>query len=141
MRFWDSSGVVPLVLPESESERVRRLHLGDPIVVAWWGAEVECVSAIARAERTGRLSATAAAEGFRRLVALRRGWHEVEPSEEVRETAKRLLRVHDLRSADSLHLAAAIVAAEGRPASLEFVCLDDRLRVAAGREGFAVVPS
>jgi hypothetical protein len=49
--------------------------------------------------------------------------------------------VHDLRSAHSLHLAAAIAAAEGRPASLEFVCLDDRLRVAAGREGFAVVPS
>jgi predicted nucleic acid-binding protein len=117
------------------------VHAGDPVVVAWWGAAVECVSAITRAERVGRLSATRAAEGLRRLVALSRAWHEVEPSEEVRETAKRLLRVHDLRAADSLHLAAAFVAAESRPASLEFACLDDRLRLAAGREGFAVVPT
>ena len=59
----------------------------------------------------------------------------------MREAAKRLLRVHDLRAADSLHLAAAFVAAETRPSSLAFVCLDDRLRLAASREGFAVVPA
>ena len=98
-------------------------------------------SAVARADRLGRLSAPGAVEGFRRLVALRKGWHEIEPGEEVREAAKRLLRVHDLRAADSLHLAAAFVAAESRPASLEFACLDERLRLAAGREGFAVVPA
>ena len=141
MRFWDSSAVVPLLVPELASERLRRLHASDPVVIAWWGAEVECVSAVARAERVGRLSVTGAAEGLRRLVALRRGWHEIEPSEEVREAAKRLLRVHDLRAADALHLAAAFVAAESRSASLGFVCLDDRLRLAAGREGFAVVPA
>ncbi len=141
MRFWDSSAVVPLLVPERASERLRRLHANDPVVLAWWGAEVECVSAVARAERVGRLSASGASEGLRRLIALRREWHEIEPSEEVREAAKRLLRVHDLRAADSLHLAAAFVAAESRPASLEFVCLDDRLRVAAGREGFAIVPA
>jgi hypothetical protein len=117
------------------------VHANDPVVIAWWGAEIECVSAVDRAERAGRLSATGVAEGLRRLASLRRGWHEIEPSEEVREAAKRLLRVHDLRAAASLHLAAAIVAAETRPASLEFVCLDDRLRLAAGREGFSVVPA
>ncbi len=140
MRFWDSSAVVPLLVPEVESERLRKLHASDPVVIAWWGTEVECVSALARAERLARLPSTGASEGFRRLAALRGSWHEVEPSEEVRESAKRLLRVHDLRAADSLHLAAAFVAAESRPASLEFVCLDDRLRLAAGREGFAVLP-
>jgi predicted nucleic acid-binding protein len=141
VRFWDSSAVVPLLVPELASEPIRRLHASDPVVIVWWGAEVECVSAVARADRLGRLSTPGAVEGFRRLVALRKGWHEIEPSEEVREAAKRLLRVHDLRAADALHLAAAFVAAETRPASLEFVCLDDRLRLAAGREGFAVIPS
>jgi hypothetical protein len=129
------------LVPEAASDRLRRLHVSDPVVIAWWGAELECVSAVARAERTGRLSAAGAAEGFRRLVGLRRGWHEIEPSEDVREAAKRLLRVHDLRAMDSLHLAAALVASEGRPASLEFVCLDDRLRTAAEREGFGIVPA
>ena len=141
MRFWDSSAIVPLLVPELTSERLLRLHGSDPVVIAWWGAVVECVSAVARAERGGQLAAAGAAEGLRRLVTLSRGWHEVEPSEEVREAAKRLLRVHDLRAADSLHLAAALVAAESRPASLEFVCLDDRLRVAASREGFALAPA
>jgi predicted nucleic acid-binding protein len=110
------------------------------VLLVWWGAEVECVSAVARAERMGRLAPPGATEGLRRLVALRRGWHEIEPSEDVREAAKRLLRVHDLRAADALHLAAAFVAAESRPASLEFVCLDDRLRTAATREGFTTTP-
>jgi hypothetical protein len=117
------------------------LHESDPVVIAWWAAEIECVSAIARAERAGRLLSAGAAEGYRRLIILRQGWHEIEPGEDVREAAKRLLRVHDLSGADALHLAAALAAAEGRPPSLEFVCLDDRLRLAAGREGFEVVPS
>jgi hypothetical protein len=52
-----------------------------------------------------------------------------------------LLRVHDLRAADALQLAAAIAAAEGQPASLELVCLDDRLIRAAEREGFPIVGS
>jgi predicted nucleic acid-binding protein len=57
----------------------------------------------------------------------------------VRVTARRLLRVHNLRAADSLQLAAALVASEGHPASLEIVSLDDRLIDAAQREGFTVL--
>jgi hypothetical protein len=50
------------------------------------------------------------------------------------------LRVHALRAGDSLQLAAALVACEGRPGGLQFVSLDDRLNEAALREGFRVVP-
>jgi len=49
-----------------------------------------------------------------------------------------LLRVHPLRAGDSLQLAAAIIAAEHEPATLEFVSLDERLNEAASREGFRV---
>jgi hypothetical protein len=49
------------------------------------------------------------------------------------------LRVHPLRAADALQLAAAIVASEDQPASLPFVTLDDRLGQAAQREGFTVI--
>ncbi len=51
------------------------------------------------------------------------------------------LRVHPLRAADALQLAAAFAAAERRPASLEIVTLDDRLANAAQKEGFAVLNS
>ena len=50
----------------------------------------------------------------------------------------RFLRVHLLRTADALRLAAAFVAAERRPPSLEMVTLDDPLANAA-RRGFAMI--
>jgi hypothetical protein len=57
----------------------------------------------------------------------------------VRRTAERLLRTHPLRAADSLQLAAALIAADHDPSNLEIVCLDARLTSAARREGFAVL--
>ena len=138
MKFWDSSAVVPLLVPEATSGSLQEFYDADPIMVAWWGTEIECTSAIARRQRLGLLREDVVTEAFVRLSALRAGWHEVEPGEEVRESAKRLLRVHDLRTADALQLAAAFFVAEARPSTLEFVSLDDRLLAAARREGFVV---
>ena len=136
MKFWDSSAVIPLLVPEVMSGSVQRLYEDDPVMAAWWATEIECTSAIARRQRLGQLPENVAAEAFVRLKALREGWHEVEPGEELRESAKRLLRVHDLRTADALQLAAAVYVAEARPSTLAFVSLDDRLLAAARREGF-----
>jgi predicted nucleic acid-binding protein len=77
-----------------------------------------------------------AAKAIERMRALVGEWQEVLPSEPVRTMAQRLLRVHPLRAADSLQLAAAIIASEQDPTSLDFVSLDERLNAAAGREGF-----
>ena len=136
MRFWDSSAVIPLLVPESMSTSTQELFEDDPVIAAWWATEIECTSAIARCQRWGQLAKEIAAEAFARLGALAAGWHEVEPSEEIRESAKRFLRVHDLRTADALQLAAAFFVAEARPSTLEFVSLDERLLNAAQREGF-----
>ena len=138
MRFWDSSAVVPLLVEERETEQLVELYPGVE-VVAWWGTEIECASAVARLERQGSLEAGDATESFRRLRALAVSWHLVEPTDLVKETAKRLLRTHDLRAADSLQLAAAVVVAEQRPPTLEIVCRDRRLALAAEREGFPVL--
>jgi len=73
-----------------------------------------------------------------RLRRLAHAWHEIDASDPIRETAVRLLRVHPLRAADALQLAAAHDAAERRPSSLEVVTLDDRLATAARKEGFVV---
>jgi len=139
MRFWDASATVPLMVDEAPREALLALLERDPVILVWWGTAVECVSAIARREREGGLAFADATAVFERLRALAGEWQEVLPSEPVRMTAQRLLRVHPLRAADSLQLAAAIVAAEGDPATLEFVGLDDRLNEAAAREGFRVV--
>jgi len=136
MKFWDSSAVIPLLVPETMSASIQRLFEEDPTIVAWWATEIECTSAIARRQRQGQLREELASDAFVRLGALRAGWHEVEPSEEIRESAMRLLRVHDLRTADALQLAAAFFVAEARPSTLEFISLDERLVAAARREGF-----
>jgi prevent-host-death family protein len=59
---------------------------------------------------------------------------------EVRTLASRLLLNHPLRAADALQLAAALVWAGKAPTGQRFVCLEQRLRDAARKEGFVVVP-
>jgi uncharacterized protein len=138
VKFWDSSALVPLLVEEEVTVALRDLYLGEPGTITWWGTPVECASAIARLEREERLSPPAVKESLQLLDTLSRHWHRIEPVDAVLETARRLLRVHPLRAADSLQLAAAFLASEGRPKTLEFVCLDDRLGTAAEREGFRV---
>ncbi len=139
MRFWAASAIVPLVVDEPTRAALLALLEQDSRMLVWWGTPVECASALARREREGALALAEATGALERLRALGATWHEVLPSEAVRTTAQRLLRVHPLRAADSLQLAAAIVAAEGESATLEFVGLDQRLNDAATREGFRVL--
>jgi hypothetical protein len=138
MKFWDASAIVPLVVAETSTAQIQALAARDPAMLVWWATDVECASAIARLERDGALDDKGAAQAFDRLMQLAGSWHQIEPSDPIRETAVRLLRVHPLRAADALQLAAAIIAAERRPASLEMVTLDERLALAARKEGFMV---
>lgn len=139
MKFWDASAIVPLLMTESTTGAIQALAQKDPAMLVWWATEVECASAIARLERDGALDESAVTEAFDRLKQLVGGWHEVDPSDAVREAAVRFLRVHPLRAADALQLAAAFIAAERRPSSLEVVTLDDRLAGAARKEGFVLI--
>jgi predicted nucleic acid-binding protein len=111
----------------------------DSEVLAWWGTPVEMASALARREREELLTADEVAAALDAARVLAEGWHEIVPSDAVRRTAERLLRTHPLRAADALQLAAALIAADHDPTSLEIVCLDEPLRVAARREGFSVL--
>jgi hypothetical protein len=139
MKFWDASAIVPLLMTESTSRTVQALAEKDPTMVVWWATEVECASAIARLERDDALDDAAATQAFHRLTQLSQTWHEVDPSDPVREAAVRFLRVHPLRAAHALQLAAAFIAAERRPSSLEIVTLDERLAAAARKEGFVLI--
>jgi uncharacterized protein len=139
MKYWDTSAIVPLLINESASTALTAQYEHDPDMLVWWGTDVECVSAIARLEREESLPSSTVSDALARLDALAAAWQEVQPSATVRRVAVRLLRVHPLRAADSLQLAAAIVAAENDPSSLPLLTLDDRLAQAAEREGFPVL--
>jgi uncharacterized protein len=139
MRFWDASAIIPLLADEPTREHLLQLLEEDAEILAWWGTPVEIASALARREREGLLSADDITGAFRVAHSLAESWHEIVPSDSVRRTAERLLRTHPLRAADSLQLAAALIASDHNPVSLEFVCLDARLVSAARREGFSVL--
>jgi len=111
MKFWHASAIVPLLMSEATTKSVQAQAAGDPVMLVWWASEVECASAIARLERDGAFAASAANHAFDRLRRLAHTWHEVDPSNPIRETTVRLLRVHPLRAADALQLAAAFIAA------------------------------
>lgn len=139
MRFWDSSALLPLFVDERSQARLIGLLEEDAEVLAWWGTSVEIASALARRERERFLTADQVSSALAAVRHLADSWHEIVPSDAVRRTAERLLRVHPLRAADSLQLAAALVAADHDSRSLTVVCLDERLTAAARREGFTVI--
>lgn len=139
MRFWDTSAIVPLLIDEPERAAVLGAFEFDPMVVTWWGTGVECASAIARQQRDEVLDRRDFERALSRLDALAASWQEIEPTDHLRRSAIRMLRVHALRAGDALQLAAALRAAEDHPASLPFVTYDNRLAHAATREGFPVV--
>lgn len=138
MKFWDSSAIVPLLVEQRHSKRVARLFQADPELVVWWGARVECVSAIARLERQGLIDGAAVSASLDRLKQLAVIWDEVQATQRLRSAAERLVRVHPLRAADALQLAAMVEVDVDGSRDLDVVCFDDHLTKAALREGFRV---
>ena len=101
---------------------------------------MECQSALYRRHREGQLTASQLEQALLRLTALVEDADVVAPTPRLRDRAGRLLAIHALRAADALQLASALVWCEDAPAGETLVCLDGRLRDAARREGFAVLP-
>jgi predicted nucleic acid-binding protein len=113
VKFWDASAIVPLPVAE---ESTRPLQ--------------------ARLERDTALSSPAMTLALQRLQQLAAGWHEIDPSDEIRKTASRFSA--SIRCV-TLTIGRGFRGAERRPASLEMVTLDGRLANAARKEGFALL--
>ncbi len=140
MSFWDSSALLPLSVKEPASEQMQQIGREHGVGVVWWSSLVECRSALDRRHRDGQLNLPQKRQAERLLGQLATAWSEVQPTAALRDRALRLLSQHNLRAADALQLAAALIWAEERPLDRVFVCLDARLRDAAEREGFTVLP-
>jgi predicted nucleic acid-binding protein len=140
VRFWDSSAIVPIIFAEPASPQVRSLAEDGSRLTVWWGTPVECASAIARRERSGDLGTQAITEALALLDDLAGEWTEVPPTPRLRDIARRIVFLHQLRAADAFQIAAARIGGDDWPESLSFVTLDERLAVAAQREGFPVLP-
>jgi len=140
MMFWDASAVIPLCLKEPRTALVKRIAEKDPSLVAWWATPIECYSAFARLRREGILTKEGERRARQIISSMAAEWSEIQPGNRLREGAARGLLLHPLRAADSLQISAALVWTNDRPSGRHFVCLDLRLREAAHREGFTVLP-
>lgn len=92
MKFWDASALVPLCLDEPASGTLARTLEADPAMVVWWGSLIECWSAFARRRREGLLTPQDEDSARSILERLHAAWIEIQPVDEVRQYAGRLMR-------------------------------------------------
>jgi predicted nucleic acid-binding protein len=112
----------------------------DPSIAVWWATRTECVSALLRQTREGSLSVVGERQARQALETLVKVWTEIQPTEALRGVAERLLAVHPLRAGDAFQLAAALQWCQRQPSGMALVSFDARLREAAYKEGFAILP-
>jgi predicted nucleic acid-binding protein len=141
LRFWDTSSLIPLIVREKTSDLTDRILREDLGIVVWWETEAECVGALAQKFRDQRFTDAEVDEALERLAILIDNWAEIQPTNEARVRAERLLFLHHLKTADAMQLAAALLWCGDDPRAAEFVCQDRRLRTAARREGFTLLPT
>ncbi len=140
MKFWDASAVVPLLLPEQQSDYCLQILKGDQEVLLWCMSRVEVVSALTRRLREQSLTPDqfqAAKTRFRQILE---SSYQITALERVMNRAVRLLEVHTLRAADACQLASSLIATQEDPDRLPIICFDEHLTEAAMKEGFIVNP-
>jgi predicted nucleic acid-binding protein len=123
---------------EENSDATRCFLEEQTELAVWWATSVECVSALARKEREGRLSLAEMTIAQKNLNGIMENSLCVGATESVRRLAQKLLRRYPLRAADSLQLAAACFLAGESTEDYGFVCNDERLTLAAAKEGFII---
>ena len=140
MRYWDASALVPLLVSEQSSNASLEWLGLDGQIVTWLWTRTEVASAIERRTREGALSRSQRRQVLARLDALAERWNEVADALAVRSRAIKLLARHPIRAADAGQLGAALLVQDQLGGSLEFVCFDSRLSLAAEMEGLQVLP-
>ena len=140
MRFWDSSAIIPLIVQEEQSKYCIHAYRADSDILVWAMSKVEVFSALCRRVRDGALGPASLDSAALRMNSLFESIYEVDAIQRVKDRAMRLLRVHPLRTADALQLAAVMVGTEENVRRLPFMCFDDRLAAAARLEGYEVNP-
>jgi len=140
--FLDSTAFVKLFVREAGTDRIIRLMEAteDNRKLISAGTPLEVYAALKRRERAGAISPEdgESARGILRMEAARMVQQPLNPA--VLEAARQLLDRHELRSAESLQLGAAVVAREMfQGMEIVFVSSDSRLLEAAKNERFSVI--
>ena len=136
--YAESSAVLAWLLGEAGG-RVRQVLASTDVVVASDLTVIECDRVLIRAAARGELSEADAADRRAHLTNAASHWHLLRIGGEVVDRARRPFPGEPIRTLDAIHLASALTA-RSAVAGLELLSLDDRIRNAGARLGFALRP-
>ncbi len=108
--------------------------------VIWWVTPVEIASALSRLQRMGQLDPRQWQTAQALASTLLEACTVIQPLDSLRTRATELVKLYDLRAADSLQLAAALEWCGHRPEGHVFLTADQKLRDAALLAGFDAKP-
>jgi uncharacterized protein len=138
MSFWDSSALVPLCTNEPRSVLAGRLWKIFPQKFVWWETSVEICSALARINRENKITTQQRLNAEKRLVILESIWVEIQPTSKIKELARTFPHPHNMKAADSLQLASALIWCNEKPKGKDFVSGDEHLIKVAQTIGFTI---
>ena len=138
--YLDTSALVKLYLPESGSERVRRIyHSSKPYELAILSiTQVELRSALRRRERSGSIESGSVERVLARFATdLESVFTTLPITDPILNLACSIVDRHPVRASDALQLAGCIFLQESVSPSPVFVCTDRQLLRAARAEGLS----
>jgi predicted nucleic acid-binding protein len=139
MLYAESSAVLAWLLEQEHGDAVAETLAGAELIVASDLTLIECDRVLIRAVTIKELRESDAMLRQARLNAVAARWTLIGLDEEVSERARRPLPSEPVRTLDAIHIASALVARKAVP-QLAMLSLDDRIRAAANRLGFRVLP-
>lgn len=136
--YFDSSALVKLVLDEIGSDIATTLWNACDVALSSRLAYPEVCAALAAAGRTHDVTESEASAALGEWEQFWASMRAVELSADVERAAGVLAVAHELRGADAVHLASALVLG---PADVTVAVWDKRLHAAATAVGLAVAPA
>jgi uncharacterized protein len=115
MKFWDSSAIIPLLVPEQQSDSCLEILKGDRDILLWCMSRVKVISALTRRLREKALIFDQFQAAKMRFYQILESAYQITAIEKVMNRAVRLLEVHPLRTADACQLASGLVATQEDP--------------------------
>lgn len=138
--YAESSAVLAWLLDEAAAPEVRQFLSGAAIIVASDLTLIECDRVLQRAIALGELNAAEAADRHGYLTAAASQWQILHLAGEVVDRARQPFPAEPIRTLDAIHLASALTARAALP-GLRLLSLDDRVRAAAKKLGFELLPT
>jgi len=138
--YAESSAPLAWLLEHEHGNLVRDALARAELVIASDLTLIECDRVLIRAVALDELQESDAIDRQARLNAVAERWTLLSLDEEIIERARRPFPVEPVRTLDAIHLSSALTARKAVP-EIALLTLDARIRQAAGRLGFTLVPA